>query len=135
MPATSGQGTVLNRNGTPIAEVTSITGPNMSRTTIDTTHLNTTDGYMQFITGLKDAGDLSFTINFTSDEYDKLRQDFEGDQAKDYSLSLPEGTVIEFSGYVTELPLSVPVNDRVTADITIKISGKPTINPGSGASV
>ena len=38
------------------AEITGIAGPTMTRTTIDTTALDTTGGYMTFIGGLRDGG-------------------------------------------------------------------------------
>ncbi len=129
--AISGVGTELSMDGGTIGEVFSITGPNMSRTTIDTTHYGVTDGYMTFIGGLRDPGDLTFTMNFGATEYDDLKSAFESDANKEFIMTLKDGTTITFDGLVTELPLSVPVNDRVTSDVTIKVSGAVSVTPGS----
>jgi predicted secreted protein len=48
-----------------LAEVTSITGPTMTRDFIDVTSLDSTGGYREFITGFRDAGTISLNMNFT----------------------------------------------------------------------
>ena len=42
-------------------------------------------------------------------------------------------TSVEFLGLVTELPLTIPTDDKVTADVTIKVSGQVTVNSGTGS--
>lgn len=119
-----------------LAEIQSIDGPGMTRTTIDTTTLSTVGGYMTFIGGLRDPGNLSFVMNFTRTAYEIILDDFNDDNNQNYELVLPDAdnTSFEFEGLVTELPLSLPPNDRVSANVTIKISGQVVINSGSGPS-
>jgi len=137
--AVAGVGTSLNRwSGTAweqLGEVTDISGPGMSRATIDTTHLATEGGYRTFITGFRDAGSLTFTMNFNRDAYDLLKSDFESDVAVAYEMVLPddEKTSFEFSGLVTEIPLTVPTDDKISVAVTIKISGVVTVNSGAGS--
>lgn len=118
-----------------IAEVTAISGPDKSRETIDVTSLDSTDGYREFIAGFRDAGSVSLSMNFTRDTYEKMNTDFESDQKVNYEIVLPDAdnTSLEFTGLVTELPLEITGDDRITADVTIKISGKVTLNSGSGS--
>jgi predicted secreted protein len=118
-----------------ISEVTSITPPNKSRDTVDVTDLDVSDGYRQFIGTIRDGGNVSFTMNFTRDGYAKINEDFENDSSQNYEILLPDAdnTSFEFEGLVTELPVGeVVVDDVITVDVTIKISGKPTVNSGSG---
>jgi len=136
--AISGVGAVLSKddgNGTynSVAEVISITGPSMSRSTIDTTHLGVSAGYRTFIAGLRDPGQVTFTINYNRADYDSLKTDFESDTEQDYAIELPDddNTAFLFSGLVTELPLTIPADDRVTGDITIQVSGQVTISSGT----
>ena len=119
-----------------IAEIQSIDGPKKTRTTIDTTALDTVGGYMTFITGLRDPGGLTMTMNFTRDTYETLNTDFDDDTIQNYEIVLPDGdtTSLEFEGFVTELGLSVPTNDKISAPATIKASGQITIESGSGPS-
>ena len=108
-----------------LAEVFSITGPGMSRETIDVTSFSSTGGYREKIAGLRDAGAISFTMNFVRDSYELVKADFESDVRRAYRIVIPddEETTLEFEGLVTELPLTIPEGDRVTLDVTIEISG------------
>ena len=118
-----------------IAEVNSISGPSMTRDFIDVTSLDSTGGYREFIAGFRDGGTVSLTMNFTRATYDLMKTDFEDDTAQYYEIVLPDAdqTSFEFEGLVTELPLEVPTDDKVTANVTIKIVGQVTVNSGSGA--
>jgi predicted secreted protein len=108
----------------------------MSRTTIDTTALDTPGGYMTFIAGLRDPGAITLNMNFTRATYNIMKTDFESDTEQNYEIVLPDDdtTSFEFGGLVTELPLNIPTNDKITVDITIKISGPITVESGSGPS-
>ncbi len=120
----------------PIAKVRSITGPSMTRNTIDTTALDTTGGYRTFITGFRDPGTVALGMCFNRDGYEAMKTDFEDDDAQDYQIILPDfdETSLTFSGLVTELPLTIPTDDLVTADVTIKISGTVSLESGSAPS-
>jgi len=120
----------------PIGEITAISGPDKSRETVDVTTLDSTDGYREFITALRDAGSISLTMNFTRNTYELMNDDFEDDDKQNYEILLPDAdnTSLEFEGLVTELPLDVPLDDKISADVTIKISGKVTLNSGGGSS-
>ena len=141
--AVAGVGTKFRRWNTTkgawedIAEINSITGPSMSRDTIDVTSLDSTGGYREFITGFRNAGTVALAMNFTRDTYDLMKLDFESNTLVNYEIILPdvEETTLEFEGLVTELPLGIPADDKVTADVTIQISGQVTVNSGSAASV
>lgn len=119
-----------------IAEINNITGPGMSRETIDTTALDTAGGYRTFIAGFRDPGTITMSMNFTRDGYETMKDDFESNDAQNYEIILPDSdtTSLEFEGLVTELPLTIPPDDKVTMDITIQISGQVTLESGSGPS-
>jgi predicted secreted protein len=136
--AFSGVGTKLWRKDPTtgwgaLAEVNNISGPSESRDTIDVTSLDSTGGYREFITGFKDGGELTFTMNMANAEYDKLRTDFDTDTAREYKVELPDSdeSIFSFSGLVTNIPLSVSPDDKVTVDVTIKVTGQVTFYAGS----
>lgn len=114
---------------TAIAEVNSITGPNLSRGTIDVTSLDSTGGYREFIGGFRDGGEVSLEMNFTLDGYDKMKDDFESSVLRDYQIILPDtgATTFEFSGLVTAIGMGIPLDNKVTSSVTIKVSGQITI--------
>ena len=127
--AFSGVGTTFQRNSVNVAEVNSITGPNMSRNTIDVTSLDSTSGYKEFIAGFRDGGEITLNMNFTRDSYDDFQVDFESNDLQSYGITLPDSgaTQFTFSGLVTALGMAIPMDDKVTADVTIKISGVVTL--------
>jgi predicted secreted protein len=117
-----------------IAEVKSISGPSMTRETIDVTNLDSTGGYREFIPSVRDGGTITLSMNFTYAGYVIMKQDFQSDDIVNYEILLSDGTSIEFSGYVQDLPLDVKFDDAVTSEVTIKISGMVTIDQSSGSS-
>jgi len=118
-----------------LAEINSISGPTKTRDFIDVTSLDSTGGYREFIAGFRDGGTVTLNMNFTRSTYDKMNDDFEDDDAQNYEIILPDDDVtsFEFSGLVTELPLEITTDDKVTANVTIKVNGQVTINSGSGS--
>jgi len=140
--AVSGVGTLFRRWSTAsskfvnLTEITSISGPSKSRDTIDVTSLDSTDGYREFITGFRDAGTVQLNMNFTRASFDLMNDDFEDDDAKNYEIVLPdaENTSFEFEAFVTEVPLEIPTDDKITLSVTLKITGAVDTNSGSGSS-
>lgn len=112
-----------------IAEVNSITGPGMTRDFIDVTNLDSTGGYREFIGGFRDGGNVTLNMNFTIDGYNQMKDDFEDDDSHNYQIVLPdtEATTLEFAAFVTDLPLSVTPDDKVTIDVTFKVTGQVTL--------
>lgn len=118
-----------------IGEITDISGPELSKDTIDVTSMDSA-GWKEFIASLKDGGEVSLEMNFTREAYDTLYSDFLSDDLQAYEIVVndDEGTTINFDGLVTSLGISVPVADKVSSSATIKVSGAPNINSGSGSS-
>lgn len=139
--AISGVGTIFRRwNGSSwnnLAEVNNIDGPGMSRNVIDVTSLDSTGGYKEFIAGFREAGTVTFTMNFTRTNLDLMKADFESDDLQNYEIVLPDTdtTSLEFTGLVTEMPLSIPMDDKITIDVTIQVSGEVTVNSGASSSL
>jgi len=117
------------------AEVLSINGPTKTRETIDVTNLDSTGGYREFIASFRDGGTVQLSMNFTRATYEQMNDDFEDDEAKNYEIVLPdaETTTLEFVAFVTDLPLAIAVGNQVTADVTLKVTGQPVLNSGSGS--
>lgn len=137
--AVAGVGTLFRRwSGSAwqnIAEVNSITGPGMTRETIDVTSLDSTGGYREFIASFRDAGTVQLNMNFSRVTYDLMKDDFESDDLQLYEIVLPdsENTSFEFNGFVTECPINIPTDDKISSDVVIKISGAVVVNSGSGS--
>ena len=137
--AFSGVGTTFSRGDsisssdpafTAIAEINSIDGPNKTRDTIDVTSLDSTGGYREFIPSFRDAGEVTLEMNFTIVGYNLLNTDFESESSREYKITFSDAanTVFEFDAYVTSLGTAIQMDDKVTAPVTLKITGPVRIS-------
>lgn len=140
MSGRDGFGTLFKRatNLTPgttfetVANVTSIGGPDRSRETIDVTAHDSPGGWMEFIGGLKDGGEISLDINYdpAEDTHD-LDDDFDDGAPRNYQIVILPDTDDEHTwsikGIMTGLEDEFPYDDKMSRTMTIKISGKPTL--------
>ena len=137
--AIAGVGTLFRRwsgsGWVNLAEINSISGPGMTRDTIDVTSLDSTGGYREFIGGFRDGGTVQLAMNFARASLTLMKTDFESAVIQNYEIVLPdtENTTLEFTGLVTELPLEISPDDKVTMTVSIKVSGQVTVNSGSGS--
>jgi len=94
------------------------------------TNLDSSGGYREFIAGFRDGGEVSLTMNFTKTGFDDMNTDFESDSSVNYQIVLPDtgNTTFDFAAYVTSLGMSVPTDDKVTASVTLKITGQVTMS-------
>jgi len=131
----AGKGTTFQKWGgsawATIAGVKDFTGPSATRETYDTTDFDSIGGYRTFIGGLRDGGEVTFTFNFDATGYSALKADYESDDLVYYQVILPDATTttLRFQGLITGIPLNIPLDDIVTCDITIKISGAVDVDP------
>ena len=138
----SAQGTVIARSIDPlwpdqnpqggsldfidIAELRDITPPALTRNEIEmTTHNEQDDAY---IVGIRRHGNLEFNINWTPwdpshDAVDGLQQAYKDGTRDIYRITYPDGSQWIFSGFLTNFEPDAPVDDRLSADVTIRPTG------------
>lgn len=114
-------------NFVDIAELREITAPALTRNTIELTNHNNADD--EYIVGIRRHGDLTFNVNFvpqngTHDHTTGLQKKWFDGTRDIYRLTFPDGTSWLFSGFVTNVGASMPVDDRLGADITIRPTGR-----------
>jgi len=116
-----------------ISEITGFTNE-ITRETIDVTHLGSSSGYRDFIGSFRDSGVVTLPMNFIAANYALLKDDAESDDEQNYSIVLPDTgeTTLSFVGVVSSLKLAGSVGNVISSECTIKISGK--IEKSSGAS-
>lgn len=126
-------GTTLKRGANAIAEVKSITGPELSLNAIDATHLTSPDTFKEFVGGLRDGGEVSIEGNFYPGDTNGqagLYDDLINATLQSFTITFPTAmaTTWTFSGLVTKFKTDAPLDDVVPFSATIKISGKPALN-------
>lgn len=127
-------GTTLKKGSAVIAGLTTIDGLSVSADNLEvTTFDNSVDDYRVFKGSLKDAGELSLSGYFGYSDHNALLADFESGLTNSYTIEFPKdaglttGITWNFSGIVTAFSTSAGLEDLVSFDATIKLSGKPTL--------
>ena len=116
-----------------IGELVSVTPPNRSRDTIDTTHHGSTGDYREFLSSLIDAGEVSFTVNWVPNGASDilLNAAFAAGDIRSFAVDVNTtgGLMrrVSGSGILTEFsPDEVGIEDKMTAQITLKVTGPIT---------
>lgn len=128
-------------NFVTVLGVKSITGPQISRDTHDTTTMSSASNFREFIGGLVDAGEVTFDANFLPRdatqnqeeggfmaEFDKSSCNSRGN----WRILLPECDgeaegYFGFAGIVTGQQVQFPMDDLMGFSGTIKVSGRPEL--------
>jgi predicted secreted protein len=121
-------------NFTTIAEVKDISLPHFARDMIDVTTHSSTEGWREFMAGLKSGGEVTFEINFlptdaTHSYAAGLLHDLEGGTLRNFKVVLTDAgnTTWTFAAIVSDFTPKAPVAGALTAAVTLKLSGKPTL--------
>lgn len=139
--AAIGHGTLWKRgNGatptevfTTVAEVTALSGPGMSKDTVDATHMESTDRYREFISGLRDGGEVTVTLNLNAKgaAFSNALADFNADEPVNYEMVFADGTEFAIAGILTGFNPDMPLDDKMTLELTYKVTGKPAYTAGA----
>lgn len=136
-----GTGTGSPEDFVTILGIKSIDGPSITRDTHDTTVMTSPGGWREFIGGLKDGGEVSFSANWLprDDTQGQAEGGFMAEFDKDSCESRGNWRIVvpacpgepevylEFAGIVTGQNISMPMDDLMGFEGTIKVSGRPTL--------
>lgn len=115
-----------------IAAVRSISGPGLSLDTEDVTTHDSTEAWEEVVATILRTGEVALEIVYdpaaathsaTAGLLDYLENGKEGF----FTLTFPDTTAWLFPGYVIGFEPDAPHDGALTANVTLKISGKPTI--------
>lgn len=112
---------------TDIAELRDNTPPALTRNMIETTTHNEQDD--AYIVGIRRHGELTFNVNFlpanaTHDHLTGLQKKWFDGSRDIWRVTYPNGSRWLFSGFVSNIAPSAPVDDRLSADITVRPTGR-----------
>lgn len=121
------------------AEIVDLAFGGVSRKSIDVSHMGTSlpssseYGNMPFIPGrLSDAGELAMEIHFNPQTTPPL--DLVPETVTVTFPLFPGDTTpadFEFTGFVTGYDIGLPLDDKMTASMTVKVDGKVTVTPAA----
>lgn len=115
---------------TALANVSNISGPSLTRNTIDVTAHDSPDAWMEFVGGLKDGGEVTVDVNYDPSAHDALVADLSDEDPRNYQIVFPDPdtTTWAFPGILTGFQPSAPIDDKLSASLTYKVAGKPTLS-------
>lgn len=119
---------------TTVYQVNDISGPTLNADLEDVSNHSTTGGWSESIPTLLHGGDISFDVNYepdqaTLDASTGLINDFQDRTLRNFQLIFPDtgNTTWTFAAYVTGFEVSAPVAGKLSASVTLTISGQPTL--------
>jgi predicted secreted protein len=128
-----GDGATPTEVFTTISEVTDLAGPNMSLAALVATSHDSA-GWAEKIGGILDAGQVTFTVNFkpthaTHSYTQGLIKDMKDRTLRNFKLVFTDSgnTTWSFAALVTAFEPAEPVDEKLSANITLDISGLPTL--------
>lgn len=136
MAGINGKGAELQRGDgadpevfTPIANITSIEGPGIEREEIDVTAHDSDGNYMEFVPGLVDPGEVEIEVNYDPSVHDALVADFDENEPRNWQLVFPDAaaTTWSISAFLSAFSPEAPVDDKLAASMTFKVTGKPVL--------
>ena len=119
-----------------VAQITGVTGPSMSLDSVDVTTHDSTSAFEEVVATVLRSGDLSVDIVYdpADDSQDAtattgLAYRLKNRVYTNFSITFPDtaGTVWNFNGWITAFEPSEPVDGALTASVTIKVDGVPTL--------
>lgn len=136
MAAKIGLGTTVGYETTPgsgtyttVGEVIEFSPPASSMDTVDATDFSHSDGHRRFIAGLIDAGEITVTFNFDPalSVYGAIDTIYKSRVIRKWRFAYAGSTVnTVVDAFVTGLSRAVPMDDKMTMEITLKVSGTMT---------
>ncbi len=129
-----GDGATPTEVFTTVAEVTEIGGPSLEMESVDMTSHDSPDGWKEYVGGLLDGGEVSLSLNYlpahaTHDASTGMLKDMQDRTLRNFQLVFPDtgSTTWAFSALITGFEPAAPHDDKLGADVALKISGKPTL--------
>lgn len=118
-------------NLTELAEITAITLPNPTVEDVEATHFKSPNRRREYIAGLIEDGEGTFEMNYVPGSATEtlVQGAIDGGGARAYKIVVPDGaTGWEISGtvIVKGFERNVPIDDRMTATMTVRFTGVST---------
>jgi Lambda phage tail tube protein, TTP len=123
-------GTVKFGTTNTISELTTITPPNFSADTVDSSTHDMTTIFRTFIKGLVDAGEIALEGFYKQADYLLVYDLVATRTLQSVTIIMPttpSRTVFYSNCHVTGLETDDPIDDLIPVTYTLKVSGKPVI--------
>lgn len=112
-----------------IGQVLSLSGPGVDFPEVDTTTMDSSSNYRTSVPGLGNPGDVTISLMYDPGSVPHKRLAYYMGQRSTKAFKLYHGTTAAdedaFSAWVKSLGREIPMDNMITADITLHVTGKP----------
>ena len=109
----------------------SISGIDVNADEVEVTDMGNTDGYREYLPGFKDGGEVPVSGYMDGEDsgQDRMYELLESGDVVDCKIQFPAkiGKTWSFKAGVTKFTTAAEVDDAITFEATLKVSGKPTL--------
>lgn len=116
---------------TAVGGIKSISGIDASADDVEVTDMGNTDGYREYLPGFKDGGEVTVSGYLDGEDAGQARmlELLDSGDVVGCGIKFPPkiGKSWTFKAGVTKFTTSADVDDAITFDATLKVSGKPTL--------
>jgi len=132
----SGYGSALAGATTDtVGNIISIEVAGQTRDSIDISTMDSTSAHREFVAGLADVGELTATLNYDGSSVgigSALNVAFAGGTAELWTVTFPDTSTFAGTGFITNLSIASPRDDKITQTLSIKLTGVPTFTASVG---
>jgi len=125
-------GATLAWNGTAIAEILNISGPNIKVDMIDMTSHDSASAFREFVAGLRDGGEVAIEGNFIPGDTDGIIAfitDLQAGTKREVIITGPTAAAFTwtFDALGTDFSPTAPHDGKLGFTATLKVTGVPTL--------
>lgn len=110
-----------------ISEIYDVTPPSDTTDMVDATHMGSPNRSREFVEGLTDSGEASLEMNYVPGSPSDRKLIAAKGKRKFCYVTFPNGVQCIFIGIRQSYEKTAPLDDKMTASVTFKVSGEPTV--------
>lgn len=112
-----------------VAEVTSIDVLDVSVDSYDVSSHDSAGQWREFVAGMKDAGELTMEINYDPSVHGAIWSALGSERNHRITLTDSGAAVVSFAAIVSGISAQAPYDDKLSASVSLKVTGAVTITP------
>lgn len=100
----------------------------MTRGAVDMTHMGTTGGMAYEPADLPDWGEITLTMDLDAEQFNATGGHILSTAAETVTITWPDTETVAGTMFVTSINWTSQINSRMTANVTLKVSGALTFS-------
>lgn len=124
---------------TNVAKTTEVKLPERELGTAEITNDDSPDFHKEYLPALYDPGTVSFSYIYTAAQYKALETIYQlasdtstrASATKTWKVTFPDGSTAVFDGFMTKHDLPMALEDAVTVEAELQVSGQMTFTAGT----